>query len=108
MSIEFNDVNGDCDGHLHRFGSICGCSDIGHTIAFEFFDDEPDDLQLGLNVNFLYSPHRPWYKRVWDAVKYVFHSISSIKYDSVILHPQDVRELHKFLGEYLEVLDEEE
>lgn len=108
MSIEFNDINGSCDGHHHRFGCTCSCTDIGHVIAFNFFDDEPEWLRDGLSVEFLYSPSRAWYQRIWDAVKYVFHPIRSIKYDGMDIHPKDVRELHKFIGHYLEKLDEQE
>lgn len=100
MSIEFNDINGDLDGHLRRFGCVCSCSDIGHTIAAYWCDDE---LDWGLTVEFLYSQYRPWYKRVWDAVKFVFFPMMyPMKYDSMMLHPKDAQELHKFLGEYLE------
>ncbi len=108
MSIEFNDINGDCDGHHHRFGCLCSCTDIGHTIAFNFWDDEPEWLTTGLDVEFLYSPKRPWYWRIWGAIKYVLHPMKFIQYDGMALHPKDVRELHKFIGLYLEKLDEQE
>lgn len=105
MSIEFNDINSDLDGYLHRFGCICSCSDIGHTIAANWYDDGTD---WDLTVEFLYSQYRPWYKRIGDAIKFVFFPRHVMKYDSMMLHPKDVRELHQFLGEYLEFLNKEE
>ena len=104
MSIEFNDANGDHDGHYRRFGCVCSCSDLGHIFSCEWCDDE----DWGFTFTFLYSPFRVWYKRLWDAVKYVCHPMFTMKYDSIMLHRKDAAELHKFLGEYLENLDEQE
>ena len=105
MSIEFNDINGNCDGHYRKWGCVCSCSDIGHIMKAEFFDDEPVDLEQGITFQYLYSTYRPWYKRMWDAAKYIFHSMFTMRYDSIMLHPKDARELHQFLGQYLECLD---
>jgi len=105
MAIEFNDMNGNLDGHFRQEGYVCSCSNIGHTLKAEWCDDE---LDWGFTLTFFVSPFRPWYKRIWDAIKHVFFRIGTMQLDGVMLHNKDARKLHKFLGEYLETLDKQE
>ena len=104
MAIKF-ESNYDFDGHYHSEGYVCSCSNIGHIISVNYFDDDPES---GFTFEFSYSPYRAWYQRIWDAVKYVFHPMSSIKFDSTILHLNDARSLHRLLGDYLETVNEKD
>jgi hypothetical protein len=45
----------------------CSCHSAEHTLRFDY---DPDDGELYTTV-YLHA-YRPWYQRVWLAVKYVF------------------------------------
>ena len=44
----------------------CACKHPEHTITYSMYDDE-EDVYMYVHLN-----HDRWYKRVWNALKYIF------------------------------------
>jgi len=51
----------------------CKCSDVGHLVVLERteWEGEEPNLYLYLQLNH----YLPFYKRVWNAIKYIFGTI---------------------------------
>lgn len=76
----------------HRYFD-CQCSDFNHVIRF-VLDEKDGEAWLEVNIN----PYLPWYKRVWEAVRYVFGKRPAYgHYDTVMLREEDYHQLHDLL-----------
>lgn len=71
----------------------CQCGDFNHV--FRFVLDEVDgEVWLEININ----PYLPWYKRVWEAVRYVFGCRPVYgHYDVTLLREEDYHRVHDLL-----------
>lgn len=73
-----------------------------HIIQFSYFnvDDDPDEYMY---VCHALNADRPFFNRLWLAIKYVFRKgeYQSMFSDTVLL-PSDVRDLQSFTQEYAE------
>jgi hypothetical protein len=68
----------------------CQCSDFGHVIRF-VMDEEDGELWLEVHMNH----YEPWYKRIWNAVKYVLKKdVAYGHYDVTMLRNEDLVKLH--------------
>jgi hypothetical protein len=76
---------------IHYFD--CQCSDFGHVFRFVFDEQDGDTwLEVQLDQRF------PWYKRVWQALKYVFGRTSRYgHFDTTMLREEDFHRLHDLL-----------
>jgi len=69
----------------------CQCSDFNHVIRF-VLDEKDGELWLEVRMNHW----EPWYKRVWNAVKYVFKKdVAYGHYDVTMLRVEDLVKLHR-------------
>lgn len=72
----------------------CQCTHFNHTIRFML---DPSDGELWLEVHMNYCD--PWYKRAWNAVRYVFKRTKSYgHFDTTILREEDYDRLRDMLN----------
>jgi len=81
---------------------VCQCATESHQVSFEI-DSEIVQFYVVPRLN----DYLPWYKRIVNAVKYVF----AIKnrdddYDCVCLTDSDAISLHEMLTPYVERVDD--
>jgi hypothetical protein len=63
---------------------VCACYSDEHTLRFTY-DLETNDFWTSVYLN-----PKPWYKRVWVALKYVFgYQCKYGAWDCFLLNPQD-------------------
>ena len=75
---------------------ICDCGDVDHMFVLSYYpEDEPPLLILSAHLN----PSRPWYRRIWRAVTYIFGVRSKYgDFDEVLIDDRKkVRELEEFV-----------
>jgi len=71
----------------------CQCSDFNHVVRF-VLDEKDGEVWLEVNIN----PYLPWYKRVWEAVRYVLGMRAAYgHYDVTMLRDEDYVRLHALL-----------
>lgn len=76
----------------HRYFD-CQCSDFNHVFRF-VLDEKDGEVWLEVNLN----KYLPWYKRVWEAVRFVFGWEKAYgHYDIVMLREEDYTQLHGLL-----------
>lgn len=76
---------------LHRFE--CACTTFDHSVRFEV-DNEMGTISLSVPLNHW----RPWYHRIWLALKYVFAKTERYgHYDTVQLNPEDYDRIRSLL-----------
>lgn len=76
---------------------ICSCGDMDHMFVLTCYpEDEPPELVLSIHLN----PHRPWYRRIWRAITYIFGVRSKYgDFDEVLIDDRKkVRELGEFVN----------
>ena len=79
----------------------CSCTDYGHEMRAGF-DTEPDYFS-DLSISYHLDSRRPWYNRLWLAVKYLFNrSCPYGDIGEVLLTPTEVAKLRDFCNDYLE------
>lgn len=75
----------------------CACSTLDHTFAVNV--DTSDD-HLPLWIDFHLCMWRPWYKRIWLAIKYIFGYQSKFgHYDTVCLDREQAYKLVDIINE---------
>jgi hypothetical protein len=75
---------------------ICACSDAEHDLRVVY---DPHDGHIIFEVQ-LNPSWRPWYQRIWTALRYVFGSRVQCKYgayDCTILRRQDYHVLRELM-----------
>lgn len=71
----------------------CECSDFNHVVRFEYFDRD-GEAYVSVRLNYWDR----WYKRVWNALRYVFkRDVAYGHYDVTILREQDYARIHDIL-----------
>ena len=77
---------------------ICSCNSVEHQLIFSYFDDEiGGDVYCAVHLN----PERNVFKRLWNAIKYVFgHRSIYGDFDEFIFKTSDADRLEKVV-EYL-------
>jgi len=84
----------------------CECSSPEHTIVVQVFDwgdnlpYKPDFI-----VNVQASNYRPFYRRVWAALKYIFGA--DLIWNDVIVDRKDIPKLQAAIDYYNNLLDKE-
>ena len=87
---------------VHHFD--CECHSADHTIRFTVEPGETDSLgawppELYCEVQLRHW--RPWYKRAWVAIKYIFgYQCQYGHWDCWIMKEKDAEKLEKVLTEY--------
>lgn len=107
MAYQVRDINdyfnGPDEDEVREF-YMCGCTHLGHTLLIEFFKDDPE---CGFYLSMSLYQHNGFFKRVWQAIKYVFGCRRGTSdYDHIMLIPDDARALRARLDEYLQCLEE--
>lgn len=78
---------------------ICKCCSDEHQIIFHWWDDEIIGGEVYVEV--LLNPEWRWYRRIWEAIKYIFgHRSKYGMFDEIILDKNDIPKLEKII-EYL-------
>lgn len=79
--------------HFESFRLECQCSSFQHSVRFSI--DDEGEIYICTNLN----TWLPWYKRLWQAIVYVFNPGSSKygHYDEVILHMNDYNKIIEML-----------
>ena len=71
----------------------CQCSDFRHVFRF-VLDEKDGDLWLEVQLN----AWEPWYKRAWNALKYVFgQKVAYGYYDTTMVKPEEFDRLRALL-----------
>ncbi len=71
----------------------CQCSDFNHVVRFTL---DPSDGEVWLDVRL--NHYDPWWKRVWNAVRYVFkRDVAYGHYDVTMLREEDYDRLRDLL-----------
>jgi hypothetical protein len=71
----------------------CQCSDFNHTVRFTL-DPQDGDVYLDVRMNY----YDPWWKRIWNAVKYVFkRDVAYGYYDCTLLREEDYDRLRDLM-----------
>lgn len=71
----------------------CQCSDFNHTVRFTL-DPRDGDVYLDVRLNYWDR----WYKRIWNAIKYVFkRDVAYGHYDVTLLKEEDYDRLRDLL-----------
>lgn len=86
----------------------CSCHSSDHTLRFtlheEHMGDEPalySDVQL--------CQYRPWYARIWPAIKYVFgYECRYGHWDCFLFEKETAIRMRDLLNRYLKMLEEHE
>ena len=80
----------------------CACLSEEHTLRFDLWDWTPEPPELYLSV-FL-NQWRPWYGRLWVAIKYLFgYKCRYGHWDNTIIRVEDAPRLQQLLGRYVEL-----
>jgi|SRR5579871_2747589 len=70
----------------------CQCSDFNHLVRFELDDD--GDVYVSVRMNYW----EPWWKRVWNAIRYVFkRDVAYGHFDVTMLREEDFARLHDLM-----------
>ena len=81
---------------------ICACHSDEHQIIFHPDPDE-DKYEKLIYMHTHLTSWKPWYKRAWYGIKYIFgHTSKYGAWDEIILtkdHAKQLRELAKFLDD---------
>lgn len=71
----------------------CQCSDFNHTFRVTL-DPQDGDVYIDVRMNYW----EPWYKRIWNAVKYVFKKDTAYgHYDVTLLREEDYDRIRDIL-----------
>ena len=78
----------------------CVCNDMSHHVRFTL-DDENGDLILEVHL----EQYAPWWRRVINAVRYVFNRGSRYgHYECTIVKPEDYVRLRNMLAESEDII----
>ena len=76
----------------------CRCTDSRHLMRFHLEAAEVD-WPAELWAEILLNPWKPWYKRLWGAIRYVFGRPCG-DFGSWLMHTDDADRLIEMLQEY--------
>lgn len=83
----------------------CACHSPEHRLVFTI-DKEEGFEQLYTEV-FLHN-YRPWYRRIWPALRYVFgYKCKYGHFDTFLMKNEDVPRFRKLIDEYYRLIDRE-
>lgn len=89
------------DKHVSHELFVCDCADISHQIVlttWNFGDGSPTlDLTVKLNI------YRPWYQRIFIAIKYLFKFHTEYQFDTVLLNSSNIDRIQKSLEKFKEI-----
>ena len=85
---------------IKREHFYCDCCSIEHQVVFSAWDwDDDDSMYVHVSLN----KSLPWYRRVYEAVRYVFNlDECSWHFDDVVLDRNDAARMRAFLDKYIE------
>jgi hypothetical protein len=70
----------------------CQCSDFNHLVRFEL--DNDGDVYVSVRMNYW----EPWWKRVWNAIRYIFkRDVAYGHFDVTMLREEDFARLHDLM-----------
>ena len=75
----------------------CACHSSEHTIAF-IIDEYDVDNGCDLYTEVQLINWRPWYKRIWPAIKYLFNVEPVCRWDSWLMNEDDITRLQGILA----------
>ncbi len=81
----------------------CDCTSPDHQVIFSAWenDDKAWDEEMFVHVSL--NESLPWYKRVREAVRYVFGlPASRWHYDDVVLKKEDAERMRAFLDKFIQ------
>lgn len=74
----------------------CACSSVEHTLRF-VLDKDDDEIYVEMHLN----PCLPWYKRVWQAVRYVFgYRCKYGHWNCTVINREGAKKLRAILDEF--------
>lgn len=82
----------------------CQCSSDEHTLKFTLDETSGDFEDLEIWTAVFLNQYRPWWKRVWVGLKYIFGYNSRYgHWDCFIMRGKDVNRLMTMLQKYKEI-----
>lgn len=74
-----------------RYYIECDCQSLDHILIFEFLEE--DDSQPEISIYFSSNWRDKWYKRIWQALKFVFMKTPYIVSDVIIVSSENIKQL---------------
>ena len=87
--------------YLKKHYIDCDCEDAGCVIRFTW-EEKPVNEWDFFEVQLQMKTHTPWYKRIWESVKYIFWPQYYIRWTEILLDKEKVAELKNICDGYLE------
>jgi len=79
----------------------CQCSSDEHTLKFTLDETTGDFDDLEIWTSVFLNQYRPWWKRLWVAVRYIFGYKSRYgDWDCFIMRGEDIDRMMKMLQKY--------
>lgn len=84
----------------------CDCENLGHAVKFTYYDSDTDYPDDYLYIQFGMDNEVPFYKRIWDAIRYIFKlKDSAWVFSESVWLPSDARDLTHFLQSYNDYIE---
>ena len=83
----------------------CECHSDEHTLKFKLF---PDIEEPELYTSVYLRQWRPWYKRIWVAIKYIFGYKSKYgDFDCFSMKREDASKFYNLAKKYKEICEQQ-
>lgn len=77
---------------------VCDCEDVSHQVVLNTWDFKDGSPMLDLTVKL--NIFRPWYERIFIAIKYIFKFNTQNQFDTMILNNENITRFQKSLNEF--------
>lgn len=82
----------------------CSCGDMDHILRMCYFKDELDTMYVDVHLR-----QKIWYRRLWQAIKYVFgHRSTFGDFDEFLWNKKEATRVRSLLDKFIEAADEQE
>lgn len=84
----------------------CDCNDPEHTVIVSVWDWSYDKVSVAdFNISVQAKNWKPFHKRVWAALKYIFGA--DLVWDDVLVTKDDIPKLQSAIDHYNKILDKD-
>lgn len=81
---------------VERLYIECECSSLEHTMRLNWDNESSEEDAVWFDIYL--NQYRPWYKRIWPAIQYVFgHKSKFGDFDVTCIEKVQAQEIVKFL-----------
>ena len=81
-----------------KLDTECSCGSQEHLLRWSYFDDPSDESEDVVYCH-VYLTNRPWYRRIWIGLKYMWGYRSRYgEFTEIILETTEIDQLIEFLS----------